>query len=261
MKYQNWKSYLSKSLLVLFIALTIALAKFINHYFPSFFRDELEPNYLIGGMIVAYGFILVLIYLLIETKYQYLLVYGLIYSISGFVIMFISSFIDAYVLKILNEWNTMKRFMIGLEGNESLGLSYFEILSILILIAHGIFKLTISDTYSKLVRGLEILVGTLFMGIGFFLIYYHYIDLSSIVYQKFPLNCIFYTLFVVVFIDLCLFGFRIIKNRKFIKDEIEEQIIESKATIRKDNEIVERKKKIKFSNEEEVIDLARYFKK
>ena len=63
MKYQNWKSYLNKSLNILFLALAIILVKIIP---SSIITDELDLNYLLDGMIVAYGVVLVLIYLIIK---------------------------------------------------------------------------------------------------------------------------------------------------------------------------------------------------
>ena len=56
---------------------------------------------------------------------------------------------------------------------------------------------------------------------------------------------------------------RIVKNRSFIKEEIEEQILESKASFRNsdDNFDNQKNRKRKHNDNVEVIDLERFFKR
>lgn len=145
-------------------------------------------------------------------------------------------------------------------------MSYFEFIIIFTTLLHGIFKLSFSDTYSKLIRVIEIVVGALFVLVSFICIY---IDLHAI-YSNINIDFlnsfnsfIFITWLILVLIDTILFVLRIVRNRKFIKEEIEEQMITSKASFRQGNDENDeyKKKKRRASGDIEVIDLEKFFKR
>ena len=97
MKYQNWRSYLSKSLFILFLGISILLVKLFSKSILKHELDDLYINYLLDGMIFLYGIVLILIYLIINKKYIYLLNYGLLYAIIGCCLMFVSPTIESYL--------------------------------------------------------------------------------------------------------------------------------------------------------------------
>ena len=257
MKYQNWKSYLSKSLFILFLALSILLLK----VFPdAFVSDSININYLLDGMIFAYGVVLILIYLIVNNNYLYLLKYGLMYACVGCLLMFTS-----YMMESLFE-DIGFNFVIINSFDSRFNMSYFEFIIIFTTLLHGIFKLSFSDTYSKLIRVIEIVVGALFVLVSFICIY---IDLHAI-YSNINIDFlnsfnsfIFITWLILVLIDTILFVLRIVRNRKFIKEEIEEQMITSKASFRQGNDENDeyKKKKRRASGDIEVIDLEKFFKR
>ena len=61
MKYQNWRSYLSKSLFILFLGISILLVKLFSKSILKHELDDLYINYLLDGMIFLYGIVLILI--------------------------------------------------------------------------------------------------------------------------------------------------------------------------------------------------------
>ncbi len=256
MKYQNWKSYLSKSLFILFLALAILSTKLFSDEFVS---DPISINYLLDGMIFVYGVVLILIYLIVNNKYLYLLNYGLMYACFGCLLMFISMAIESLFKDIGLNLVLINSF------DQRLNISYYELIIIITTLLHGIFKLSFSDTYSKFIRIIEIIVGALFVLLSLMGIY---IDLHAI-YANINIaflnsfnNFIFITWLILVLIDTILFVLRIVKNRKYIKEEIEEQLITSKASFRQgnDNNDEYTKKKRKTSEDIEVIDLEKFFK-
>lgn len=257
MKYQNWKSYLNKSLNILFLALAIILVKVIP---SSIITDELDLNYLLDGMIVAYGVVLVLIYLIINKKYLYLVKYGLIYIIYGATLMFISPTIEG----ILDDASI--HFVVMHSFTDKFSETYFEIIIMIVMLLHGIFKLAFSDTYSTLVRVIEVFVGIVFILTTLLFVYANIHALRSgfdISFLDGFVKILPYIFFVLVIIDTALFVFRFVKNGKYIKEEIEEQIIESKASFRKDNIFDDdnhKKIKRRIRSNVEVIDLERFFK-
>ena len=256
MKYQNWRSYLSKSLFILFLALSILLLKL----FPdTFVADSIKINYLLDGMIFVYGVVLILIYLIVNNNYLYLLNYGLMYACVGCLLMFTSYMVESIFEDIGFNFVVINSF------DARFNMSYFEFIIILITLLHGIFKLSFSDTYSKLIRVIEIVVGALFVILSFVCAY---IDLHA-VYSNINIeflnsfnNFIFITWLILVLVDTVLFVLRIVRNRKFIKEEIEEQMITSKASFRQGNEENDeyKKKKRRATGDIEVIDLERFFK-
>ena len=259
MKYQNWKSYLSKSLFILFLGIAVLLVKIFSKSIIEKTEDDLYINYLLDGMIFLYGVVLILVYLFVNKKYLYLLNYGLIYAIIGCALMFVSPMIESYFD------NANINFVMINKFDQAFNQSYFEVLLILEIIIHGIFKLIVSDTYSKMVRVLEIFNGITFIILGFIFIYGNLsifnIDFSLSFLDNI-LNYAFYILLLLIFIDALLFILRIIKNRSFIKEEIEEQILESKASLRNtnDNYVNQNNKKRRHNENVEVIDLEKFFK-
>lgn len=257
MKYQNWKSYLNKSLYLLFLALAIILVKVVP---SSIITDELDLNYLLNGLIVAYGIVLVLIYLVINKKYLYLVKYGLIYIMYGATLMFISPTIEGLLDDASIHFGVINSF------SDKFNETYFEAIIMIVMLLHGIFKLIFSDTYSILVRVIEIFVGILFIITTLLFIYanIHYMKESfDISFLDSYVKYLPYIFFSLVIIDTILFVFRFVKNGKYIKEEIEEQIIESKASFRKENTIEEenqKKRKRRFNSDVEVIDLEKFFK-
>ena len=259
MKYQNWKSYLSKSLFILFLGISILLVKIFSKSILEKSEDVLYINYLLDGMIFLYGVILVLIYLFINKKYLYLLNYGLLYAIIGCALMFISPMIESYFDAANINFVMINKF------DQAFNQTYFEILLILEIIIHGIFKLIVSDTYSKMVRVLEIFNGIMFIFLGLIFIYGNLSILNININLSFLsgiLDYAVYILILLILIDVLLFILRIIKNRSFIKEEIEEQILESKASLRNNNDSYDNQynKRRRHNDNVEVIDLEKFFK-
>lgn len=259
MKYQNWRSYLSKSLFILFLGISILLVKLFSKSILKHELDDLYINYLLDGMIFLYGIVLILIYLIINKKYIYLLNYGLLYAIIGCCLMFVSPTFESYLDSANIHFTVINKF------EDSFHETYFEMILILEIIIHGIFKLIVSDTYSKMVRILEIFAGIMFITLGFVFIYGNLntfninINIGFINYIR---DYAFYFLMLLLLIDIFLFVLRIVKNRSFIKEEIEEQILESKASFRNsdDNFDNQKNRKRKHNDNVEVIDLERFFK-
>ena len=228
--------------------------------FPdTFVADSIKINYLLDGMIFAYGVVLILIYLIVNNNYLYLLNYGLMYACVGCLLMFTSYMVESIFEDIGLNFVVINSF------DARFNMSYFEFIIILITLLHGIFKLSFSDTYSKLIRVIEIVVGALFVILSFVCAY---IDLHA-VYSNINIeflnsfnNFIFITWLILVLVDTVLFVLRIVRNRKFIKEEIEEQMITSKASFRQGNEENDeyKKKKRRATGDIEVIDLERFFK-
>lgn len=256
MKYQNWKSYLNKSLNILFLALAILLVKIIP---STIITDELDMNYLLDGMIVAYGVILVLIYLIINKKYLYLVKYGLIYIIYGATLMFISPTIEG----LLDDASI--NFVVINSFSNKFNETYFEAIIMIVMLLHGIFKLAFSDTYSRLVRVIEVFVGIVFILTTLLFLYANVHALKNefdISFLNGFVGILPYIFFALVVVDTALFVFRFVKNGKYIKEEIEEQIIESKASFRKDSindDDNQKKRKRKINSDVEVIDLEKFF--
>ena len=256
MKYQNWKSYLNKSLNILFLALAILLVKIIP---STIITDELDMNYLLDGMIVAYGVILVLIYLIINKKYLYLVKYGLIYIIYGATLMFISPTIEAFFDDASINFVVINSF------TNKFNETYFEAIIMIVMLLHGIFKLAFSDTYSRLVRVIEVFVGIVFILTTLLFLYANVHALKNefdISFLNGFVGILPYIFFALVVVDTALFVFRFVKNGKYIKEEIEEQIIESKASFRKDSindDDNQKKRKRKINSDVEVIDLEKFF--
>lgn len=256
MKYQNWKSYLNKSLNILFLALAILLVKIIP---STIITDELDMNYLLDGMIVAYGVILVLIYLIINKKYLYLVKYGLIYIIYGATLMFISPTIEGLMDDASINFVVINSF--SNKFNET----YFEAIIMIVMLLHGIFKLAFSDTYSRLVRVIEVFVGIVFILTTLLFVYANVHALKNefdISFLNGFVGILPYIFFALVVVDTALFVFRFVKNGKYIKEEIEEQIIEAKASFRKDSindDDNQKKRKRKINSDVEVIDLEKFF--
>lgn len=257
MKYQNWKSYLNKSLYLLFLALAILLLKAIPE---KFIEDEIDLSYFLNGLIVAYGVVLVLIYLIINKKYLYLVKYGLIYIVYGATLMFIAPTLES----LLDDASI--HFVVINGFSEKFNETYFEAIIIIVMLLHGIFKLIFSDTYSILVRVIEIFVGILFILTALIFVYanIHYAKNSfDIGFLDGIIKILPYIFFSLVIVDTLLFVFRFVKNGKYIKEEIEEQIIESKASFRKENTIeddTQKKRKRRINSDVEVIDLEKFFK-
>jgi len=256
MKYQNWKSYLSKSLFILFLALAVLLMKL----FPDkVVADDININYLLNGMIFTYGVVLILIYLIVNNKYLYLLNYGLIYACIGCVLMFIALMVESYFDSLGFNFVVINSF------DSRFNMSYFEFIIIACGLLHGIFKLSFSDTYSKLIRAIEIVVGALFVLLS---LVWLYIDIHA-VYANINIEflnsfngLVLITWFILVLTDTVLFVLRLVRNRKFIKEEIEEQMITSRASFRQGNDRSDdyKKKKRRAATDIEVIDLEKFFK-
>lgn len=83
MEFNNWKSFLSKSILAPLLVIIILL------YRKFLFIEESDLTALIfGGLIFGYGLIIVAIKIFKKDKYNYLLTYGLLYALVGSVSIF-----------------------------------------------------------------------------------------------------------------------------------------------------------------------------
>ncbi len=83
MEFNNWKSFLSKSILAPLMVITILL------YRRFLFVEESDLTALIfGGLIFGYGLIIVAMKIFKKDKYNYLLIYGLLYALIGSVSIF-----------------------------------------------------------------------------------------------------------------------------------------------------------------------------
>lgn len=190
------------------------------------FFQSFNINYFFSGGIVGYGVVLIIQYLASKGKYKYLVIYGLIYSLIGVINLFI----------------------------DTLYSNYFTQIYLALYIIHGLFKIIIRNSYNKIIRFTELGLGVL------------YILFSGLIIMDVNKMVLLILLIGLLLIECFIVFYRIKDDRKFIKEEIKEQEIENKATIKREEYVrsqeVNRKSNKKIDKEQvEIIDLERFFKK
>lgn len=190
------------------------------------FFQSFNINYFFSGGIVGYGVVLIIQYLASKGKYKYLVIYGLIYCLIGVINLFI----------------------------DSLYSNYFTQIYLALFIIHGVFKIVIRNSYNKIIRFTELGLGVL------------YILFSGLIIMDVNKMILLILLIGLLLIESFIVFYRIYNDRKFIKEEIKEQEIENKATIKKEEYVrsqeMNKKTNKKIDKEQvEIIDLERFFKK
>ncbi len=229
MEFNNWKSFLSKSIMAPLLVIGILLYQ----EFLLVVNENLEPL-VFGGVIFAYGLFLIVCKLFHKDKYNYLLTYGLIYSLVGSISIFFFSLLK----------NNLNIFI--------------YVMSILYLM-HAFFKVFIKTLNSKAIRVFDIIIGALWIVLVVFSVYSLKVNNESI---KEIVN---YAGFAVSLIEIILSIVRVIvyyiENAQIIKEiRITERATpkDAKKEISRNNSN-NKKRKIR-EGKVEVIDLERFFK-
>lgn len=229
MEFNNWKSFISKNILAPLLVIVVLLSE----KYLILEEGNLTPM-VFGATILGYGILLVFIKTLNNEKYNYLLVYGLIYSLIGSMSIF---FFPLY--------------------NQYFDLFLYTI-SILYLI-HGFGKMFFRTLQNNFIRVLDVLLGALWIGLVVLSVYSIKMNNEQI---KTIVHIVGFAISVFEII-LCLIR-RVIyykENAQIIK---EMRIVERATPKGKSgsNNIKESniKKKKKKEGNVEVIDLERFFK-
>lgn len=229
MEFNNWKSFLSKSILAPLLVIGILL-------YQGFLLDNSEDleSIVFGGIIFAYGLFLVFLKICNKDKYNYLLVYGLVYSLLGSVSIF---FFSLY--------------------NSNLDLTIY-VISILYLV-HAFCKIFIKTLKNKVIGIIDIIIGVIWIVLVVLSVYSlkaNNENIKSIVnYAGFGLS----VMEIILAIVRRIFYYR--ENAQAIK----EMKIANRATpkgVKKDDDSndTNSKKRKKKEGKIEVIDLERFFK-
>lgn len=229
MKFNNFKTFLGKSILAPLLVIIVLL---YNEYLLDSFGSI--KDVLFGGIIFLYGVMLIINHIIIKSRKHYLLAYGLIFIISGVLILMFDRYIQ--------EYKTYTIYIIGI---------CFAI--------YGLSKIIFRTVRSNFVRFVDAISGVVWLLLlsGYTYSYFSEKDL----YISFIIKCIF---FISCF-DIIFSFVRKLIYYKENKQLIKEMIINNKATPKgvKDNQnsknVNYKKKKIK-EGKVEVIDLERFFR-
>lgn len=229
MEFNNWKSFLSKSILAPLLVLGILLYQ----EFLLEINEDLEPI-VFGGVIFIYGVFLIICKLFHKDKYNYLLIYGLIYSLFG----------------------SVSIFFFSLYKNN---LNIFIYMMSLLYLFHAFFKVFIKTLNNRAIRVLDIIIGAMWIVLVVFSVYSLKVNNENIK------RIVYYAGFAVSIIEIALSIVRIIIYYKENDQIIKEMRIAERATPKESKREISsnnssRKKRKKREGKVEVIDLERFFK-
>ena len=229
MEFNNWKSFLSKSILAPLLVITILL------YQKFLFVEESDLAALIfGGIIFGYGLIIITIKIFKKDKYNYLLIYGLLYSLIGSVSIFF--------------------FPLYLENFDI----FLYVVSVIFLI-HAFAKVFNRTLKNNVIRVLDIIIGLIWIALVILSVYSIKKENDSI------FNLVEWTGIGLSGFEIILFIARRIvyykENSQILKELkiVEKASPKGKNELKKVDEPLYKKKKQK-EGKVEVIDLERFFK-
>lgn len=229
MKFNNFKTFLGKSILAPLLVVIILLYR---EYFIEDYKSI--EDVIFGAVIFLYGIMLIINHIIVKSKKHYMLAYGLIFIISGVSYIMLYDYIMEY-----------QKYLIYIIG------SCFAI--------YGLSKISFRTVRNNFVRFLDAISGAFWLVIVSGYMYSYLLEDNT--YVSLILKCAF---FVSCFDIMFAFIRKLVyyKENKHLINEIK---INNRATPKgvKDNQNCKNtnsKKKKTKEGKVEVIDLERFFR-
>lgn len=229
MEFNNWKSFLSKSILAPLLVLTILL------YQKFLFVEENDLTaYIFGGLIFGYGLLIIVTKIFKKEKYNYLLTYGLLYSLIGSIsIFFFPLFMGSFDI-------------------------FLYVISVMFLI-HAFSKVFFRTLRNNIIRVLDIIIGLTWISLVVLSVYSIKVDnaliFNIVLWTGIGLSSFEILLFIVRRFIYYKENYQVLKELKIV----EKASPKGKNELKKVDEPLYKKKKQK-EGKVEVIDLERFFK-